>query len=196
MAHIGSQEIKLDITSSDVSYNEQLIVFNFNIPYRVCENNPELYSQVLNNIFEYLSFWFPHQHQQNRRKERVTFKVSSTYYLRHSVTGELRRWVGSFLVRDGHDRAALSGPIFYSLGTDRAAFRAKIIECTRIENVSETLSWTDLDTVWVFDSIDTVVVNAQVIVENDHRILGRYGLLNVDTARGYHKRHATVLYPW
>lgn len=196
MAHLGSEEIKVDITSCDISYNEQLVIFNFNIPYRVHQDNPQLYSQVLSDIFNFLLAWFPNQLRENGRTERVTYKVSSTYYLRHSVTGELRRWVGSFIVRDGHDRSALSGPLFYNLGSSGAAFKARVQNCTRIDNIIETLTWTDLDTVWVFDHIDTIVVNAQVIVGNRHSLLHRYGLLDVDVARGRHKRHTTLLHPW
>lgn len=102
----------------------------------------------------------------------LQYQVCATYQLRHSVTGEIRHWSGSFNPR-GNRLNILSHFQPYQLGT----FRAVVTHACTPGNVYNRLRFFHVATDWVFNGITSAIVSLQARVPVDHPTITRRQLL-------------------
>jgi hypothetical protein len=180
MAHIlTTQDLKVDATSVPMdTVSRTLVIYNINIPRDV------VYSDIL---------WRDAVERTDRLIHNdllpafaIYYQVVATYYLTNLLTGEGQLWTGSFFSR-GNNHA--------QLGIFREYDNTFIDSVSGdVENIEERLNWYDGDTKWVFDRLESVIVNVQAEVSISHPTLLRRHIFQNVSGR-YIRTHVTFSLP-
>ena len=174
--NLGVEHLKVDQTSLNLD-NYQIFVTNINIPERYLNQVRPILQRADNFILN-----------EYEGAGRVFYQLVATYYLKHSDTGHLRHWGGSFLPKEINlssiDSFHAFGPNFVN--------RLELL-CNK-ETLSEKLSLHNIDTEWEFHSLTSVVINVQAKVPDNFTTLVRRNLR--EPRHGRHKRvHNTIPLP-
>jgi hypothetical protein len=152
--HAPRTLLKVDSTCLKLYENFSLIVYNINIPQFYLNDRGEL-SNVLDRIKERL--------QQDFENLTSLYQISASYILKHSESGEIRTWTGSFFARNN----AL-GVIADFQEFNDATFVRQCLQ--QLSNVEEKLRANGFDTKWKFDTLLSVIFNIQCKVAPNHRL--------------------------
>jgi hypothetical protein len=180
MAHIlTTQDLKVDATSVPMERaSRTLLIYNINIPRDVVENDV-LWRDAIERADRLI-------HNEMRPAHALYYQVVATYYLTHMLTGEEQLWTGSFFSR-GNSHA--------QLGIFREYDNTFIDSVSRdIINIEERLNWFDGDTKWVFDRLESVIVNAQAEVSITQSTLSRRNIMQNVSGR-ISRNHITFSLP-
>jgi hypothetical protein len=158
-ANLGRDVLKVDALSVPTSSSAQtdyIIIYNINVPY-VYFNNPTSAVNVLTQIKNVLVRDF--------LNNQVVYEISASYQLRHTQTGELRLWTGSFNVRN-NVRSRLTGFQLF----DPQTFVTLSQE--DVEDAPDRLTQAATqDTKWVLHQIVSIIFNAQSKVPYNSALL-------------------------
>ena len=180
-AAIGFDTLKCDSTVIQNSQDGRnvILLLNFNLPRATVEERdvelPLRLTQIQN-------FWEKHFQSQE-----VYYQISASYWLQHNITGNRRRWVGSFFARES-GAASLTGNVFLKFSP--STFVPQALESLLPDNVVQSLTVNFLDSAWHFAGFISVIVNSQILVPSDHRYILQHGFLQQTSGRR-HRRHRT-----
>ena len=128
---------------------------------------------------------------KNFNTQPFDYQISASYWLEHSLTGDRKRWVGSFFARD-QAAASITGPVF--LLYNSVTFCQSTERLLRLENIRNSLSRNFDDTKWHYNELISAILNFQTVLPINHSFLLRHSLL---TQKGQkRKRRHVVLYPF
>ena len=96
--------------------------------------------------------------------DNIDFQITGTYVLRNTENNDTREWVGSFYT-GLHNPAIIQD--FQSF--DRHSFVNNVHLLLETDN--EKLLYNGRDTKWEFESLQSVIINAQTTVFKSHRVL-------------------------
>lgn len=174
---LNIHELKVNQTALPIG-TDCLLVSNINIP--------EAYLQDIDPILNRVQTFIV---QDYINTPNVHFQVCATYDLRHSQTGAIKTWTGSFNPR-GNELNALNGFQLYS-----ANFQNVVREACSDDNIYRKLRLFHVDTHWVFDRLVSVYINIQAIVPNNHPTIGRRQLAPVRRHGQTQRAQETFLLP-
>ena len=158
--HAPRSLLKVDSTCLKVDRDFCLIVYNINIPQLYLNDRGEL-SDVLDRIKQRLIEDFGNLSS--------LYQISASYILKHSESGEIRTWTGSFFARNN----VLGVIADFEQFSDATFVRQSLQQLT---NAEEKLLANGFDTKWKFDTLLSVIFNIQCKVPSNHRL-------------AYNKRH-------
>ena len=164
----GVDELKIDSTLIKTDNLLYLLMLNFNFPITHVNDRPR-FERLLDVTNQYLTDMF--------RGSTLKYKINASYHLRHSETGDVRLFTGSFFMdRIKIDKTlSLSGSEF--LTYDVQTFKQNVINCTNERHIRSVLLWTDLSSKWVFDSVVSIIINVQATVSHTIRFVQLHNLL-------------------
>lgn len=157
---LNGNDLKVDVAALDLDrfsrpsrQKKKLLIFNFNIPVEVVQND---FQNALERVRDFLSRQFA------GRQDQVSFQITASYYLIHSETGEIRTWTGSF-------KSDLNTGIVadFEKFNENNFVRFVINSC---QNIEERLTWTNRDTKWTFDGLRSIIINSQIDVQENDEI--------------------------
>ena len=152
--HAPRSLLKVDSTCLKVDGDFCLIVYNINIPQLYLNDRGEL-SIVLDRIKERIV--------QDFGNLSSLYQISASYILKHSESGEIRTWTGSFFARDNALGVIADFQEFYELTFVRQSLQ-------QLVNVEEKLLANGFDTKWKFDTLLSIIFNIQCKVPSNHRL--------------------------
>jgi len=180
----GHQTLKVDATAlffpEKDRENKFLVIFNVNVPERIVNDDNE-YPLVLERIRDLLIAEF----QVDNNVGPIYYQITATYYLVHKISGASRVWTGSFFPK-GNSPAQLAP--FRQF--DPANFVNHVLQNTTPESIEAKLNWTEQDSNWQFDSLASVIINAQTNVLVSHSVLTRRNLIAHGGRRRLHQTFA------
>lgn len=149
------QHLKVDQTAI-LHENSYLLISNINIPVRflnTLENNG-----VLHRIIDFIN-------QDYINIQNIYYHVTATYILKNSQSGATRQWSGSF---------SPAGNVLNAIQPFRLYSLASITNLPTVCNVNSTeaiLRTSNLETVWKFESLTSIILNVQALVPINHPTL-------------------------
>ena len=167
-------DLKVDSTILTQTNDYWLILFNVNVPARLVtaandNTNPQLLYNACTQIINFVNSFV--EHNQN---EQVVFQITACYYIVNTKTGLQRLWTGSF-----SPRANFAAQLAQFQNFNARTFSNVVTRSC--ENFDVKLTWIGRDTVWKFDSLESIIVNIQspikIAIGSIHPILQRYGLV-------------------
>jgi hypothetical protein len=169
------QDLKVDATlfpprSNDKKEKEKVIVvYNINIPAAFNDAERSNAVALIQRLLE-IDFvgWTSH----------IVYQVTASFMLRNTSTGMDKNWTGSFFAK-GNSPAQLTPFKNY----DSATFAPTVQHA--IDHAEETLSRAGLmmDTVWVFDSLESIILNVQSKIHRAHPVIIKRGLIQTLRSR-------------
>jgi hypothetical protein len=157
-------DLKVDATT--LRGDRSLIVFfNINIPLRIVQDSQATLYNTCLQIEHFINDNF-------NATDAVYYQVTATYYIINKHTGEGRLWGGSFSPR-ANSVAQLSP---FQKYIQNNTFATVVVGAST--NVEEKLQWVGKDTNWEFDRLESIIVNVQSSVNNDHETIERHRLLD------------------
>lgn len=117
----------------------------------------------------------------------VYYEITASYHLKNTETGEPRLWTGSFFSR-GNAHAQLG--IFREY--DETFVDAVSNEIVELE---DRLAWFELDTKWVFDRLESVIINVQAEISSTHTTLQKRHLSHHASGGRHTRNHITFGLP-
>jgi hypothetical protein len=154
--------------------NEYIFVTNIDVPSVMFQS-----LNLLQRIHDLVAAEYDDPHAE------VFFEASATYTLVHRDSGTLRRWVGSFSPQQNY---ALTPELSF-----RHHFFPAIEPLLNLPNLLRQLQALVPDTVWVVDSVDSLIVHVTSLVPpNYHRLIYR-GLVSEHGTRSRQKVRHFVL---
>ena len=178
---LGVDVLKVDQTAIPTDNSNYILISNINIPQNYLDN--------LQPILERVRQFIQNEYYIGAS---IEYQFTATYTLRHTETGELRHWVGSFFP-SGNNRASLSN--FRQFGFD---FIPHALNCLQRQNIINNLQWQGLNSKWVFDRLESIIVNVQAIVPIHYHVLRHRQLLggaNAAAQRRHRRNHVTFHLP-
>ena len=158
--HQSRNTLKVDAVSApieDKRNSQFLIIYNINIPFEYLEERQTTTRDILVRIKKLLVkdfYTYP-----------VTYQITASYNLVHSITGEFRVWTGSFSVRDNTPAQITA---FQDFNPD--TFVEESLD--DLEDFEDKLVRSpELSSGWVLNSINSVIFNVQCIVDQNSRVL-------------------------
>lgn len=106
---------------------------------------------------------------------QVYFEITATYTLQQSVTGSVRRWVGSFSPQQAFSLTPILG--------FRESFHPVLRPLLNPDYLKNQLSHLVPNTVWVLDSVESLIINISGIVPLNYPRLLQRGLIDQDGRR-------------
>lgn len=174
--NLSIEHLKVDQTAISLE-THQIFVNNINIPERYLDQ----IRPILHRAYRFIE-------SEYRNIGDVRYQLTATYYLKHSDTGHLRHWAGSFLPKAENISSVDSfhhfGPNFIN--------RLEVL-CDR-DSISGKLLFHNVDTKWMFDSLTSVVITVQASVPDNYPRLGFRGLRQARYGRHY-RVHNTIPLP-
>lgn len=152
-------QLKVDATAL---YREQrlgvgyLMIFNVNVPVRYMQNQVDkrnIFSRV-NNLL-----------RREFANTNLRVQTTASYTLINRDTGATRIWSGSFWPGQHNQLAIIRD--FHSF--QQGSFVQECLEDS--ENPDDKLTWRGVDTVWVFDSLVSLIFNCQAAVAHNNRTI-------------------------
>lgn len=113
------------------------------------------------------------------------FEITGTYTLQDSVTGSVRRWVGSFSPQQAFGLT----PIL----TFRESFHLVLRPLLNPEYLKNQISQLVPDTVWIVDNVDSLIINISGIVPLNYPRLLQRGLVSQHGRRTQRKIKTSFL---
>jgi hypothetical protein len=168
-------DLKVDETIFE-NGDECMFVCNINIP--------EGYLYTPRPIFERVDAFV---HQEYINIELVKYQVTATYELRHTDTGALRHWAGSFMPRENN---LSSFDTFHLYGPD---FVNTLLQVCDTNSIIASLLFHNIETKWVFDNLTSIVINLQARVPREFPTLIQRDLRVAHYGR--QRRHITFPLP-
>jgi hypothetical protein len=167
------QDFKVDATlfpprSNDRREKEKVIVvYNINIPAAFNDEERSNAVVLIQRLLEIVG-WTSH----------IVYQVTASFVLRNPTTGMDHNWTGSFFAK-GNSPAQLTPFKNY----DSATFAPTVQHA--IDHAEETLSRAGLmmDTVWVFDSLESIILNVQSKIHRAHPVIIKRGLIQTLRSR-------------
>ena len=157
----GRNELKVDALCVPLNENnprsDYIIIYNINIPIRYFLD-PEEATRVLNRVNVLLQTHF--------YNVQTSFQITASYQLRHTTTGELRIWTGSFNARNNAP-AQLSGFELF----DHTTFVQ--VSLDHIEDLEDRLTLLE-ETKWVLNQVISIIFNVQSKVKFNHATIGEF----------------------
>ena len=134
---------------------DYVVVYNINIPALVV-NDPAARQNALERVKMLL--------EEDFYNVQVDYQLTGTYWLVNSETGERKEWVGDFY-SGLHNAAVIEEFQFFNKNT----FVDTVFNI--LENVEEKLLWNGRSTKWKFERLQSIIINAQCVVPENHRVL-------------------------
>ena len=157
----GRSDLKVDALCVPLNENnprsDYIIIYNINIPIRYFFDPTEA-TRVLQRVNVLISGDF--------FNVPASFQITASYQLRHTTTGELRIWTGSFNARNNAP-AQLSGFELF----DHTTFVQTSLE--HIEDLEERLTLFE-ETKWVLHQVISIIFNVQSKVKFNHGTIGEF----------------------
>ena len=151
---LGSHHLKVDQTVLPLHNNFFLLVSNINIPERfIGQVRP-----ILDRIVQFIT------NDYGNAASSIDYQLTASYTLRNTNTGELRTWTGSFYPT-GNDRASIT-----PFRTYRPNFVHTVSQDLQWHNITNKLQFNQLDSVWKFESLISVIVNFQGKIAHNHHV--------------------------
>jgi hypothetical protein len=141
------QDLKVDQTYI-TSESTGILISNINIPVSEFGNLDNILNRVKNLIS-----------QDYSGVENKQFQVCATYLLRNTKTGELRQWSGSFNPK-GNQYNSLC-----QFQTYNSQFKTIVKNACSTENIFRKLRYYHIQTDWVFDSLTSIIISVQAVVD-------------------------------
>ena len=158
--HQSRNTLKVDAVSAPIEDNRNskfLIIYNVNIPFEYLDERQTTTRDILVRIKKLLVkdfYTYP-----------VTYQITASYNLVHSITGEFRVWTGSFSVRDNTPAQITA---FQDFNPD--TFVEESLD--DLEDFEDKLVRPpEHSSGWVLNSINSVIFNVQCIVDQNSRVL-------------------------
>ena len=167
-------DLKVDSTILNQTNDYWLTLFNVNVPARFVtaandNTNPELLNNACLKIIKFVNAFI-----KDNQNEQVLFQITACYYIVNTKTGLQRLWTGSFSPREN-----FAGQLKQFENYNASTFTNVVTRSC--ENFDVKLTWIGTNTVWKFDSLESIIVNLQspikIAIGNVHPILQRYGLV-------------------
>lgn len=156
----GRDQLKVDalcVPLTDNLQSDVIVIYNVNIPIQYFFD-PQSAQEVLAKVKNLLSRDF---------YDAVTsFQITASYQLRHTITGELRTWTGSFNARNNAP-AQLSGFEIF----DNTTFIQ--VSLDHIEDIEARLTQFE-ETKWVLNQIISIIFNVQSRVKFNDPVLTHF----------------------
>jgi len=162
--HLPRSVLKVDSTCDFLrgEKKEVLIIYNINIPIYIVNHREEL-----QNVLERIKNLLYNEFYENT----VTFQITASYLLKHTETGQIRAWTGSFFVKN-NTLAKLSPFLLF----EKDSFiRKSLIE---IQDINNKLKLQNVDTKWRFERLESIIFNVQCKVNTNHHIIKYRQLCN------------------
>ena len=154
-------DLKVDATTLK-DEDSSLVLFNINVPLRIVQGNPNEFYNTCVQIGQFISDNF-------HANDSIYFQVTASYYIINKQTGEGRLWGGSFSPRANSVAQLLPFQQYIN-----NTFPAVVVRAS--SNAEEKLVWIGRDTNWEFDRLESIVINVQSQIDNDHETLQRHNL--------------------
>lgn len=156
---LTTQDLKVDQTFIP-SESQGILVTNINIPEGDLVNLENVLDRIRDLIVsDYFSI------------ENIQYQICATYELRNTATGDVRQWTGSFNPR-GNQSNALSQ--FQQFGVN---FNDSVRDAIAPENIYRKLRFYHVETNWVFQKLNSIVISFQSEISLAHPTLMRRSLL-------------------
>jgi len=169
------QQLKVDQTAL-LHNNSYLLISNINIP-------SHFINQLANNGVLQMVINFIDNDYTN--VQNIYYQVTATYTLRHSQSGATKQWTGSFSPA-GNVLNAIQPFQLYTL----ESIRNLPLVCN--VNATETILRTsNLETLWKFESLTSIILNVQALVPFNHPTLLNRDLVHT----GYGRRRVHISFP-
>jgi len=154
--NISHPDFKVDATALELE-NQYIVVYNANIPAVLVQDEQDRRQALerIRNLF-----------QADFGARETYFQLTASYMLRNTGTNELRYWSGSFFAR-GNFPAQLSDFEEFNPAT----FVQTCLAQTR--DVDTRLKWRGHDTLWTFESLNSIIINAQCNVHKQDALLNK-----------------------
>jgi len=151
---LNGEGFQVDATAIELD-NQYIIVYNANIPVVLVQDEQDRRQALerIQNLF-----------QSDFGARETYFQITASYMLRNTGTNELRYWSGSFFAR-GNFPAQLSNFEQFNPAT----FVQTSLAQTR--DVEARLTWRGHDTLWTFESLKSIIINAQCKVGKQDALL-------------------------
>jgi hypothetical protein len=148
--------LKVDQTAIHAG-KRYVLVSNINVPSRYFEAGSQNRDAIINRIDQFIRTNYTTNFS-------VWFEISATYQLRHRESGSTRSWVGSFNPR--------AGPLIHETATFDDNFINVMRRVCVLEDVIQKLvHFNNLESDWVFDELNSIIVHVSGFVPNDYFIL-------------------------
>jgi len=151
---LNGESFKVDATVVELD-NQYIVIYNANIPAVLVQDEQDRTEALerIRNLF-----------QADFGARETFFQITASYMLRNTGTNELRYWSGSFFAR-GNFPAQLSDFEQFNPAT----FVQSTLAQTR--DIEARLTWRGHDTLWTFESLKSVIINAQCRVGKQDALL-------------------------
>lgn len=156
---------------------QYLLVENINIPVAIVYS-PVEYTLALERTRTFLV----EEYTNETVLLPVYFQVTATYNLVHKVTGATRVWTGSFFP---HGNTPSSLTPFTRFDPD--TFVNFVQRHTSRQRIEDTLKNVKVDSQWEFESLVSIIVNAQANVLSSHPVLINRNLLHHGRRKRVHR---------
>ena len=180
-------DLKVDATVLQQTSDSWLALFNVNVPAKFVDgSNPTLFNNACQKIINFVDNFIIYNHN-----EQVLFQITATYYIVNEKTGMQRLWGGSFSPREN-----IVGQLAQFREYNPKTFTNFVL--TSCENFDIKLTWIGKNTVWKFDSLESIIINIQtpiLAINNKNPVLQRYGLVIPDGGHYIKKRIVTFKLP-
>ena len=154
----------------------RILIYNFNLPAQYVDN-PDLRRDVLRRVDAVVGADF--------RGVSANYMITASYNLLNVHTGAQHVWTGSFFLR-GNAPSTISSFQPFTADFQVNAFQS-------LQNVETKLTWLGVETAWVFDRLESVIVNVQASVRENDPILNVRRLDQRGTVGD--RRHETFFLP-
>ena len=97
--------------------------------------------------------------------DTVEYQITGTYVLKNKENGDTREWVGSFDITENSNPSVLA---------DFQTFKSEDfvqISSEILHNADVQFTENGKDSKWVFDSLQSIIINVSVIVDSRHSVL-------------------------
>ena len=165
---LSVDHLKVDQTALPEHNGRFIFLTNVNVPARYLDHADT--RQTFERLGDFIR-------TEYARAENIQYQLTSAYELRHSTTGQIRLFHGTFHPA-GNATAALTE--FRPLGAD---FVDHALEHLTLRKIFAKLDFPDLDTSWVIHRVRSVIVNIQAIAERDHEAILRRNLQSSRSSR-------------
>lgn len=144
-------DLRVDCTALyNLKRDNYLIIMNVNYNYNII-TNATLFREALQKTANFIETAVSDHGP-------VSYQVNASYYIRHQTTNDVRLFRGSFFL-EGNKHLSLSGPIFIRF--NRETFVNSVLQHSNLDRARQTLTWSDSDSKWTFDSVNSVIVSFQ-----------------------------------
>jgi hypothetical protein len=165
---LGIDCLKVDQTALPAQHGALVFLSNVNVPARYLDN------EDTRATFERVRHFVVSEYGN---VQDIYYQFTSAYELRHTATGQIRTFTGTFHPA-GNATAAITD--FRIFGAD---FVDHALERLTLRNIRAKLDFFDQETVWVIHRIRSVIVNVQALVDRGHGTIARRNLHNARNKR-------------